>query len=176
MIATNILKGNCDDSSLNKSTLSEAPNEAPILNNKKITFTPPPGWCLADKKDLPSRVSFMVVGKGNSTFPPSINMATEPYKGTLKEYLKRVKEINKGNGCEWKDLGTIKTLMGNGSLSQVDIQSKWGCQRLMHVIILQDDVIYVVTASALKEEFTNFYKEIFEAFKSLKIIEETPSK
>ena len=109
----------------------------------------------------------MIVGKGNSFFPPSINMAREFYSGTLKQYLKKVKEINKTKGCEWKDLGVIKTLMGMGSISQVDIHSKWGIQRLMHLIILKEGIIYIVTASALKDEFTSFYKDFFDAFKSL---------
>src|ERR1700722_12124044 len=51
-----------------------------------LIFTPPPGWRVADPKQLPPSVKAMVVGKGAGEYPPSLNLATESYGGTLKQY------------------------------------------------------------------------------------------
>lgn len=135
----------------------------------QVMFTPPEGWQMADPKALPASVKIMVVGKGEREFPPSINLGTEKYSGTLKQYLKTVKAINDSQGTEWKDLGTIKTEAGDASLSQVDAKTQWGNVRTMHVILLRDGTIYIMTAAATKEEFPKYYKDFFNAMRSLRV-------
>lgn len=132
-----------------------------------VMFDPPSGWLMADPDKLPENVLVMVVGKGEHEFPPSINLSTEEYSGTLKEYLKIVKEINDGQGADWKDLGTVRTQAGEASLSQVDIETEWGYVKMMHVILIRDEVTYILTAAALKEEFPKFYKDFFNSLRSL---------
>lgn len=139
-----------------------------VLKSEAIQFTPPPGWRHAEKTLLPEHVHLMVVGKGANEYPPSISLATENYTGTLKQYLKIVKELNASKGWEWRDLGTIQTDAGNASLSQSDNKSEWGEVRMMHVVFKKNGIIYIVTASALKNEFPQFYKEIFASLRSLK--------
>jgi hypothetical protein len=134
-----------------------------------VLFTPPIGWHLADSDLLPAHVQAMVIGKGPSSFPPSMNLSWEPYKGTLRQYLKIIKNMNSAQGYEWKDLGTIRTEAGNASLSQVDTKTQWGDVRLMHVVLLKNGKIYILTASALKNEFSIFYKDFFSAMRSLKL-------
>ncbi len=111
----------------------------------------------------------MVVGKGPFAFPPSMNLSSEPYKGTLKQYLKVIKNMNAAQGYEWKDLGTINTEAGKASLSQVDTKTQWGDVHLMHVILLKNKTIYILTASALKQDFPVFYKDFFAAMRSLRL-------
>lgn len=134
---------------------------------KTIQFTPPTGWRSADPKSLPKHVRAMVVGKGAREFPPSLNLGIEPYKGTLKEYLKIVKAINETQNASWKDLGNILTEAGEASLSQVDTKGEWGDVKMMHVILLKDEMIYILTAASLKEEFPKFYQEFFKSMRSL---------
>ncbi len=133
-----------------------------------LLFTPPPGWNVADPKKLPRSVKVMIVGKGSSEYPPSLNLATENFDGTLKQYLAIIKEINDRSGAEWKDLGTIRTEAGDASLSQVDAKTKWGMERLMHVILLKEGTIYILTAAALKDEFPRYYKEFFASMRTLR--------
>ena len=135
---------------------------------KTVEFTPPEGWLSADPKALPKHVFVMVLGKGKKEFPPSINLGMSPFKGTLKDYLKNVKAINDAHGIEWKDLGSIRTEAGVASLSQIDMATKWGEVREMHVILVKDDMVYILTAAALKEEFPAFYKEFFKSMRSLR--------
>lgn len=139
-----------------------------VMEPGAVMFTPPEGWHIADPKKLPPSVKVMVVGKGSSEYPPSLNLATEQYEGTLKQYLKIVKDINDRSGAEWKDLGTIRTQAGDASLSQVDAKTKWGTERLMHVILIKDGVVYILTAGALKDEFPRYYKEFFTSLRSLR--------
>jgi len=134
-----------------------------------VVFSPPKGWYLADSNALPPHVRVMVVGKGSYEFPPSINLSTEEFEGTIKDYLRIVKEINHSQGSEWKDLGTIRTAAGEGSLSQADAITEWGPIRMMHVILPRNGVIYILTAAALRDEFPRFYKTFFESLRSLRI-------
>lgn len=135
---------------------------------KSILFTPPPGWKLADSNSLLPSVKTMVVGKGAHEYPPSINLGTEVYSGTLKQYLKRIKEINDSEGASWKDLGKLRTQAGEASLSQVDKKTEWGEVRMMHVILKKDGIIYILTAASLKNEFPKFYKDFFASMSSLR--------
>lgn len=133
-----------------------------------VGFTPPPGWRQLEEKDLPPSVLSMVVGTGNSKIPPSINLGSEPFEGTLKDYLKIVKTINNTQGSEWKNLGSIRTEAGDGNLSQVDVKTEWGEIRMMHVILLRNQKAYILTAAASKDEFPDFYKLFFETLRTLK--------
>jgi len=150
--------------------------ESPLQDNYQktahqpgaILFTPPQGWKAVDPSILTSSVKAMVIGKGAHEFPPSINLGTEAFKGTLKQYLKRIKELNKSQGSEWKDLGTVRTEAGEASLSQVDRKTQWGDVRMMHIILSKDDTIYIMTAASLKEEFPKFYKDFFNSLRSLR--------
>ncbi len=111
----------------------------------------------------------MVVGNGNSHFPPSINVATENYTGSLKDYLKIMKRINDSEGALWKDLGSIRTNAGVASLSQIDIKNEWGEIREMHVVLKRKNTIYIITSAALKRRFLKHYKDFFDAMRSIKI-------
>lgn len=149
---------------------SSQTKQTPEANEEGLVFfTPPAKWMLTDSKALPPHVRIMVVGQGPGSFPPSINLSLEPYKGTLAQYLKIVKNMNAAQGYDWKDLGSIQTQAGNGSLSQVDTKTQWGVVRLMHVILVKNGKVYILTAAALKDEFSIFYKEFFAAMRSLKI-------
>lgn len=140
-----------------------------------VIFTPPQGWQLADSEALPPHVRVMVVGKGASEFPPSMNLSTEEFEGTLNDYLKIVKEINASQGSEWKNLGTLRTPAGEGSLSQADTITEWGAVRMMHVILSRNGTIYILTAAAKKDEFPQYYKTFFESLRSLRLNEEQSS-
>jgi len=139
--------------------------------DETVQFTPPEGWLMAKGETLPTNVQVMVVGKGGKEFPPSINLSTEEFGGSVKDYLKIVKSINEAHGAEWKDLGPIITEAGEGSLSQVDTQTEWGAVKMMHVILVRDGVTYILTAAALRDEFPKFYKDFFRSLRSLRFNE-----
>lgn len=147
----------------------ENSGERKAIEKHIVTFVPPQGWRYADKKILPDHVQVMVVGKGKSAYPPSINLATEEYSGTLDGYLKIVKKINDVPGSNWSVVGTITTKAGEANLSQVESLTEWGEVKMMHTILNKDGVIYIMTASALKSEFPFFYKEFFASMHSLQI-------
>lgn len=143
--------------------------ESQVDETNSVTFVPPSGWRVADLEALPKNVKIMVVGKGKYEYPPSLNLTTEEFKGSIKDYLKIVKNINEAQKSDWKDLGFLKTEAGEASLSQVDSKTEWGHVRLMHVITVKNGIAYILTAAALKEEFPQFYKDFFNSMKSLKI-------
>ena len=73
-------------------------------------------------------------------------------------------------GDAWKDLGSIRTLAGPASLSQVDTVSPWGPLRHMHVILIKNGVLYILTACAPREEFSMYYKDFCRSFRSLRVL------
>jgi hypothetical protein len=139
---------------------------------RKVAIQPPKGWLPAKEGELPSHVHAAFIGKGGFFLPPSLNVASEPFRGSLKEYLQIVKSINKSKGAIWRELGTIETKAGIGSLSQVDATTPQGALRMLHAIILKDEVIYIVTGAAQREEFPRFYEPFFSAMRSLEILAE----
>ncbi len=141
-------------------------------NPSIAVFVPPKDWRIADEKALSPHIKILVIGpKIQNEMPPTMNLMIEPYSGTLKSYLKNVKKINDTHGDAWKDLGTLKTKAGDASLSQVEIRSKWGGEKLMHAIIVRNGFAYVLTATAAKNEFGRFYQQFYNAFRSLQIYE-----
>lgn len=144
-----------------------------IIENQSLgiaTFTPPKGWKAAGKEALSAHVKILVIGpKIKNEMPPTMNLMIEPYTGTLKSYLSNVKKINESHGDSWKDLGSLKTKAGDASLSQVEIRSKWGGEKLMHAIIVRDGFAYVLTATASKGEFGRFYQQFYTALRSFDI-------
>ncbi len=143
--------------------------QSSIPDSGIVLFTPPTAWHMAEPSALPPHIRVMVVGKGPTTFPPSMNLNVQNFNGTLKEYLKIVKETNEAQGYEWKDLGSIRTEAGNASLSQFDHKSQWGVIRMMQVILIKNGMVYILSASALADEFSMFYKDFFAAMRSLRI-------
>lgn len=133
-----------------------------------MQFDAPSGWRYADLKEYPKSVQMVLVGKGAHTFPPQLILNTEPFEGALSDYLKIVKDYNISQKTEWKDLGTIRTEAGEGSLSQVDVMTEWGMVRMMHFIMLRDNTVFILNASALKEEFAAYYHDFFHSMRSLK--------
>lgn len=134
-------------------------------------FEPPPHWKMAETATLPPHVKLLIVGEGSYPMPPSMNLGYESFDGSLEDYLAIVKAINKKKGDPWIDLGTIQTQSGPASLSQLTMRTEWGTMRQMHVILVKDHVAYILTASALQQEFSRFYPQFFAALRSLKVQE-----
>lgn len=137
-----------------------------------VIFTPPQNWKMVDPKVLPKHVLAMIVGSGKSEYPPSMNLGYEKYQGSVKDFIKKVVKVElDSTHAEWKDLGTIQTKAGVAQLLQVDSKNKWGMERQMQAFIKKDDVIYILVASSLRDEFPTYYKEFFNAIRSLSINE-----
>lgn len=139
--------------------------------DEMITYIPPKGWKSLDLDGQSPLIKSIVIGPSKSHFPPSLTLAIEPYKGTLKDYLKVVKEINKKEKTEWKDLGKIQTKASEASLSQYDEESNWGITRTMTTIFVRNGNAYILSATALKSEFSDFYTSFFNAISSIEFVE-----
>lgn len=134
-----------------------------------VMFTPPADWKMADPSILPKYVKLLIVGTSSSEFPPSINLSYDPFQGTQKQYMKVIKEYNDSQGSAWKDLGTIRTEAGDAILLQVDTKTKWGLERQMQGILIKNGYAWIITCSALKDEFPTYYKVFFDAIKSMRV-------
>ncbi len=138
-----------------------------------LCFTPPVDWQEVDAKYLAPSVKSGYLCKGKKGFCPSLNLAVEKIVSDQEHYLKSVKKIHEMNPQNrWRNLGPFKTREGDGVLTEIDTKNKLGDVRLLQMILVKDGYAYVLTASALKDEFADHYKEFQESFKSFQIKKE----
>ena len=137
----------------------------------EICFRPPLGWALADSAALSPNVKAPVIGPKTGMIPPSINLTTESFSGSLKDYVAIMKSISGKMGGTWKDLGAFKTAAGPANISQLINKTEWGDIQMLHVVLVKDGIVYILAAAALKEEFPSYYRQFYETFASLQFNE-----
>lgn len=131
-------------------------------------FVPPEGWEIADPKTFSPQVKIAFLKRGNKGFCPSINLAIEETQVSLNDYLKAVKAIHEQNrNNHWRALGKVRTPAGLAQLTEIDCATELGAIRILQLILMKEGRAYVLTAAARKEEFSDYYKEIQSAFRSL---------
>ena len=136
-------------------------------------FTPPKEWMAADPKMLSPRVKIGFLTKGKKEYCPSLNLAMEKVDISLEEYLKIVKTLHsKHKNTRWRDLGKFKTGAGMGHLTEIETKTTFGPARLLQLIFIKDKMAYVMTASALKEEFSSYYQDFQKAFQSFTVTDD----
>jgi hypothetical protein len=131
-------------------------------------FMPPQGWEIADPGSLSPRVKIAFLKNTGKGFCPSINLAVEETSVCLNDYLKAVRAIHEQDrSTHWRALGKVRTAAGLAQLTEIDSTTEWGPIRILQLIFLKDGHAYVLTAAALKEEFSNFYTDIQSSFRSM---------
>lgn len=139
-----------------------------LFASSQCFFTPPEGWEIADPSTLPPSVVISFFKKGVNGFCPSVNLAIEETDVSLAEYLKAVKAIHEQDRSnQWRTLGKVKTAAGLAQLTELDTKTGFGSLRILQAILLHEGRAYVMTAAALKEEISQYYKEFQAAFRSL---------
>jgi hypothetical protein len=140
------------------------------VKNSFCYFVPPKGWREAKPDQLSSHVRVGFVGKGKSSFSPSLNLALEEVAISAEKYVEVVKKLHQADKKNaWRDLGKIQTRSGEAHLTAIDTKTEFGPVRLMQMILVKDGMAYVLTGAALKDEFSPLYKEFQGAFQSLTI-------
>jgi hypothetical protein len=138
------------------------------LSECQCYFVPPENWDIADPTTLSPAVKIAFLTKSSKGFCPSINLAIEKTHVSINEYLKAVKAIHEQDRSnQWRALGKVKTQSGLAQLTEIDSPSEFGPIRLLQLILLKDGYAYVLTAAALKEEFSAHYQAFQTAFRSL---------
>jgi hypothetical protein len=130
-------------------------------------FIPPENWDIADPRTFSPKVKMAFVKNSGKGFCPSINLAIEETDVSLTDYLKAVKAIHEQDrNNHWRSLGKVRTAAGLAQLTEIDSTTEWGPIRILQLIFIKDKHAYVLTAAALKEEMSNYYKDIQSAFRS----------
>jgi hypothetical protein len=134
-------------------------------------FIPPNGWeCIVAQKPDPC-VQIAFVGKGETNFRPSLNLAIEEIDVSLKEYLKDVREIHETEmNVQWRDLGPFTFGSGKGRLTEITSSSAIGDVKMLQAILVQDGCAYILTGAVLKKEFLAMQKTLLSAIRSLTIV------
>lgn len=142
-----------------------------VFGNPAVYFIPPDGWdCVQPPKpDRFFQIAF--IGKGQSDFRPSLNLAIEEIDVPLKEYLKAVRKIHETEmKVEWRDLGAFTFNSGKGRLAEITTPSPIGAIKMLQGILVQGRYAYILTGAALKEEFSTWQKPLLNALHSLAVV------
>lgn len=133
-----------------------------------VFFIPPKGWEIADPSHLAPSVHICFLGKSSKGLAPSVNLATEPVDISLDAYVEEVRKIHVADpNSRWRDLGRFHSLLGDGRLMELETPSEFGTARMVQLVIIKDKIAYILTAGALKEEFSKFYKTFDPVLRSL---------
>jgi len=139
-----------------------------LLGQDFCYLVPPKKWDLADPKHYSPRVQIGFIGPTKKEFPSSVNLAVESVSIELPEYVAAVRKIHEADpNNRWRDLGPYQTSAGEGRLTEIEAKTEWGKVRLLQFILVKNRFAYIITASALKEEFPKFYTEFEKVFHSL---------
>jgi hypothetical protein len=132
-------------------------------------FIPPKGWNISAPTTA-SHVNIAFIENTQMHYPATINLATEKFNGTLKEYLSIIKKIHTTKPMtEWREAGAIQTRAGSAMLTEIDTKNAYGDIRLFQMIFLKDQIVYIVTTSALKKEYGKYIKTFEKAMSSFMI-------
>lgn len=131
-------------------------------------FIPPKGWEVVDPEKISPCVHICFIEKRASGVAPSVNLATEPVTISIDAYVNEVKKIHAADpNAKWRDLGKFQTLLGSGRLTEIELPTELGKARLVQLIVVKDQLAYILTACALKEEFSKYYKTFDQVLRSL---------
>lgn len=143
-----------------------------LLASLICIFQPPGDWEIAHLKKPAPEILVGFLGKGSSSvFRPSINLAVEEIDGTLKEYVKAVKEIHLAEPkIQWRDLGKFTTRAGEGRLTEISKPSAFGEMKIFQAMVVKENKAYILTAALLQEDLSKFRPAILESFHSLSLV------
>lgn len=151
-----------------KQSIQTIVQNSEISESAQCFFIPPEGWEFADLSTLTPRVKIAFLKRGSKGFSPCINLAIEETQASLSDYLKAVKAIHEQDrNNHWRALGKVRTPAGLAQLTEIDSTTEVGPIRILQLILLKEGRAYVLTAAALKEEISNYYKAFQAAFRSL---------
>jgi len=134
-------------------------------------FTPPPNWVFLSPEKWAPRVEVAFIPKAKQGLAPSIVLAVEEIKVGLAEYLKVVRAIYKRTrktSCYSVDLAEegLAHLLGSAHLLRIDMETKYGPLCKLQLIFIKENKAYVLSATALKKEFSVYLKAFRETLKS----------
>jgi hypothetical protein len=146
------------------------PLQAETIKDPICYFRPPTDWELVHPKQYTEHVQIGFVGKTSGQFRPSINLAIEKVDVSLKEYVKAVKKIHTAEpGTKWRDLGKFPMQAGEGRLTEITSTSPFGEIKQLQALFVKDDMAYILTAAAPKEEMLKLTNDLLKSLGSLSL-------
>lgn len=136
------------------------------------TFIPPADWQMAEPKDLKGTLKIGFMCSDRPEFPARVTLASEEeVDGTLKEYVKAVKTLQKSDPSvkNWRDLGALAMQNGEGRLIEMESESPAGPLKILQAFYLENETVYFLTASTLKKDFAQYQTELLKTFRSLAV-------
>lgn len=133
-------------------------------------FMPPTGWEMRMPVERDAYIQVAFVGEQKGLLAPCIRYTTEVTECSLKEYVQAVREQQLAQAQQpqdrWTDLGPFRTKVGEGRLIELELATEVGQLRMLQVICMGTGQAHVLTAIALKEEFSSLRPTFLETLRS----------
>jgi hypothetical protein len=138
-------------------------------SNKKLKapypiVTAPKNWTFIKEGFTSSHVQYALIDKNNCLqgICPSINISTENVQISLAQYIQEIKKLySRERTNRFRDLGDYQLGNLRGHLIELDTKGKWGEARILQLICIDNDIAYIITATAKADAFS-LYAESFE--------------
>jgi hypothetical protein len=132
-------------------------------------FIPPSEWEAMHPSLLKGCTEIGFIGKGDGDLLPSVNLAIEEGVNIpLAAYVAAVKKIHEANpNKKWRDLGKTTLPGGVAELTEIEEKIPQGDLRMFQLLLLRKGAAYIITASALKEEFPKFSQAFQKSLRSI---------
>ena len=138
-------------------------------------FMPPTGWELRMPVERDAYIQAAFVGEQKGLLAPCVRYTTEVTDYSLKEYVQAVREQQLAQAQQpqdrWSDLGPFRTKAGEGRLIELELATEVGQLQMLQAICMGDGHAHVLTALALKEEFSALRPKFLETLRSLAVAE-----
>ncbi len=130
----------------------------------------PDTWKALPAKDFSSHMKVFIEGNGGNYYPPAIKVTMEKTNLSVNDYLLSAKKLVESSGdSSYRPMGKLQTFSGEASLVLMESTTNWGDVRSMQGVLVKNGMAYIITVSAIKEEFEDFYTTFFEAIRSFNI-------
>ncbi len=134
-------------------------------------FVPPAGWEIAKLANPSPFIQIGFIGKGSTSFRPSINLAFEDDAVNLKEYVKSVKKIHLSDpNTKCRDLGKFNMRAGEGHLLDITVSASHGEIKQYQALFVKDNRAYILTIAVLKEDLPQFQSAMIQSLQTLNLI------
>lgn len=133
-----------------------------------FTFEVPKDWQTVSTKNFSKNVKIGCLSPSKKLIKPSLNLATEKSKVSLKEYITAVKKIYLSDRCKsYSSLGYLESKTGEGHLALIETKKPQGDLKTLQYILKKEDFFYIITGVCEATDYLENLNLFQKSFKTL---------
>ena len=142
----------------------------PLQGASFVFFHPPTGWSLTNPTTLKENTQVGFVASKRKSFTPSINLSLDLSGPNQEAYINAVRQYYESDqNKEVRFISSIQTKSGSAQLMQIEWHKVWGDVVILQSFLMQEEHVYILTASCLKKEFSSLRNTLLQSFRTIQI-------